>query len=46
MAAKLTRRTYKIATQLHIVADSCTIADLAAGGQSGKFWIHPRMYSE
>jgi hypothetical protein len=25
MAAKLTRRTHKIAIQLHLVADSCTI---------------------
>jgi hypothetical protein len=32
MAAKLTRLTHKIATQLQ----------LAPGGQSGNFWIHPR----
>jgi hypothetical protein len=46
MAAKLTRLTHKIAIQLHLVADSCIIAVLAPGGQSGNFWIHPRMYME
>jgi len=40
MAAKLTRLTHKIAIQLHLVADSCTICSFAPGGQSGNFWIH------
>jgi hypothetical protein len=43
MAAKLTRLTHKIAIQLHLVAESCTICILAPGGQSGNFWIHPRI---
>jgi hypothetical protein len=41
MAAKLTRLTYKIAIQLHLVAES--IAVLVPGGQSGNFWLHPRI---
>jgi len=41
MAAKLTRLTCKIAIQLHLVAETCTIAVLAPGGQSGNFWIYP-----
>jgi hypothetical protein len=41
MTAKLTRLTHKIAIQLHLVAESCTI--LATGGQSGNFWILPRI---
>jgi len=43
MAAKLTRLTHKIAIQLHLVADSLPFAVLAPGGQSGNFWIHPRI---
>jgi hypothetical protein len=44
MAAELTRLTHKIAIQLHIVAESCVpFAILAPGGQSGNFWIHPRI---
>jgi hypothetical protein len=39
MAAKLTRLTKKIAIQLHLVAESCTICSLAPGGRSGNFWI-------
>jgi len=42
MAAKLTRLTHKIAIQLHLVTESCTICSLAPGGQSAKFWTHPR----
>jgi hypothetical protein len=42
MAAKLTRLAHKIAIQLHIAAESYTIAVLAPGDQSGNFWIHPR----
>jgi len=43
MAAKLTKLTHRIVIQLHLVAESCTIAVLAPGGQSGNFWIHPRI---
>jgi hypothetical protein len=44
MAAKLTRLTRKIVIQLHLVAESCIpFAVLAPGGQSGKFWIQPRI---
>jgi len=43
MAAKSTRLTHKIAIQLHLVAERCTVVVLAPGGQSGKLWIHPRM---
>jgi hypothetical protein len=45
MAAKLTRLTHKIAIQLHLVVDSCTICSFVPGGQSGNFWIHPRICS-
>jgi hypothetical protein len=41
MAAKLTRLTHKIAIQLRLLAESCTVAP---GGQSGNVWIHPRTY--
>jgi len=41
MAAKLTRLTRKVAIQVHVVADSCTILVPAPGGHSGKFWIRP-----
>jgi len=37
MVAKLTRLTHKIAIQLHLVAESCTFAVFAPGGQSGNF---------
>jgi hypothetical protein len=40
--AKLTRLTYKIAIQLHLLAESCS-AVLTSGGQSRNFWIHPCM---
>jgi len=42
MAAKLTRLTHKIAIQLHLVA-AVPFTVLAPGGQSGNFWIHPRI---
>jgi len=42
MAAKLNKLTHKIAIQLQIVAESCTICSSPPGGQSGNFWIHPR----
>jgi hypothetical protein len=46
MAAKLTRLTHKIAIQLHLVAQSCTICSfLAPGGQSGNVWIQSRTVS-
>jgi hypothetical protein len=41
MAVKLTRLTHKIAIQLRPMAESFAV--LAPGGQSGNFWIHPRM---
>jgi hypothetical protein len=45
MAAKLTRLTHKIATQLHLVAESCIpFAVLAPGGQSGNLRMNPRIY--
>jgi len=40
MAAKLTRLAYKIAIQLHLVAESIQFAVLTSGDQSGNFWIH------
>jgi len=43
MAAKLTRLTQEIVIRLHLVARSCTFAVFAPGGQSGNFWIHPRI---
>jgi len=42
--AKFTRLTHKIATQLHLVAESVPFAVLAPGCQSGKFGIHPRIF--
>jgi len=44
MAAKLTRLTHKIAIQLHLVAESRTICSSRSSGQSGNFWIHPRIW--
>jgi hypothetical protein len=44
MAAKLTRLTHKIAIQLHLVTESCTICSSAPGGQSGNFWKHHRTW--
>jgi len=38
MAAKLTRLTYKIAIQLHLV----TV--VTPGGYFGNFWMHPRTF--
>jgi hypothetical protein len=43
MAVKLTSLTHKIAMQLHLVQRTIPFAVLVPGGQSGKFWIHPRM---
>jgi len=46
MAAKLTVLTHKIALQLHLVAESCTICSFhSPGGQSENFWIQPRIAS-
>jgi hypothetical protein len=45
MAVKLTRLTDRIAIQLHLVAESCTIhSSLSPGGHSGNFWIHPPIF--
>jgi hypothetical protein len=44
MAAKLTRLTHKIAMQLHLVAESCTICTSRSRRPARKFWIHPRTY--
>jgi len=44
MAAKFIRLTHKIAIQLHLVAQSCTICSYRSSDQSGNFWIHHRMY--
>jgi hypothetical protein len=41
MAAKLTRLTHKIVTQLRLVA-AVRFAVLASGGQSGNVWIQLR----
>jgi len=44
MAAKLIRLTHKIPIHLRLMEESFTIcAILAQGGQSGNFWIHPRI---
>jgi hypothetical protein len=44
MAAKLklTRLSHKIAIQVHIVAESCTICRSRSRRSCGNFWIHPR----
>jgi len=39
MAAKLTRLTDKIAIQLHLVAESCTICSSLSRRPVRKFWI-------
>jgi len=43
MAAKVTRLTHGIAIQLHLVAVVPFAVLAPAGGQSGNFWIHPRI---
>jgi len=45
MAEKLTRLTHKIAIQLHLLQRVTSFAVLAPGGQSGNFWIHPRIWT-
>jgi hypothetical protein len=42
MVAKLTRLTHKIAIQLHLVAESCTICSSRSRRPVRDFWIHPR----
>jgi len=42
MVAKLSKLTYKIAIQLHLMT-AVPFAVLAPGSQSGNFWIHPRV---
>jgi len=44
MTAKLTSLTHKIAIELRLVVESCTISVLISGGQSGNFWTHPRRH--
>jgi len=44
MAVKLTTLTHKIAIQLLLVAESCTICS-SRSRPSGNFWIHPRVTS-
>jgi hypothetical protein len=41
MTAKLTRLTHKVAIQMHLVTAIPSV--LSPGGQSGNFWIHPRV---
>jgi len=43
MAAKLARLTIKIAIRLHLVQRAVWFAVFAPGGQSGKYWICPRI---
>jgi hypothetical protein len=40
MAAKLTRLTQKIATQLHLVAESCTVCSSCSRWPVRKIWIY------
>jgi hypothetical protein len=42
MAAKLTRLTHKIAIQIHLVAEGCTICSSRTRRQSGNFSIYSR----
>jgi len=44
MAAKLTRLTHKIAIQLNLVAESCTIQSSRSRRPVRKFWIHRLIY--
>jgi len=41
MAAKLTRLTHKIALQLHLVAESCTICGYRSRWPVRKFLVTP-----
>jgi hypothetical protein len=45
MAAKLARLTYKMAKQLHLVAENCTICNPRSRQAASKeiFWIQPRI---
>jgi hypothetical protein len=43
MAAKCIALTHRIAIQIHPVQRAVPFAVLAPGGQSGNFWIHPRI---
>jgi hypothetical protein len=42
MAAKLNRLTHKIAIQMHLVAESCTICNCRSRRPVRKIWIPPR----
>jgi len=44
MAAKLTSLTHKLAMQLHLVAESCTICSSCSRWPVRKFWLHPRVH--
>jgi hypothetical protein len=43
MTVKLTRLTHKIAIQLHLVAESCTIFSSRSSRPVRKIWVHPRL---
>jgi hypothetical protein len=45
MAAKLTRLTHKIATQLHLVAESCTICSSRSRRPVRKLLDNPSYYT-
>jgi len=44
MAAKLTRITHRIAIQLHLLAERCTICSCRSRRHVQKIWIHPRIH--
>jgi len=43
MVAKFTRLAHKIAIQLHLVAESCTICSSRSRRPVRKLWLHPRI---
>jgi hypothetical protein len=46
MAEKLTRMTHKIAIQLHLVAESCTICSSRSRRPVRNFWVHTHTFHE
>jgi hypothetical protein len=44
--AKLTRLAHKIAIQLHLMAESCTICSPRSRRPVRKFWLRPRTFFE
>jgi len=44
MVAELAILTHKIAIQLHLVAESCTICSSCCRRPVGNFWIHSRKH--